>query len=72
MKLFKSAFMASAVQGLERGLDPLQSIAFAHSRIRQGFLIPEMDNIIDQNERHCVLKIVFSSKFSRIFIKVFY
>ena len=53
MKLFKTALgLAGVTHGLERGLDPLQSIAFAHSRVRQGFLLPEMDEIIDQNERN--------------------
>ena len=50
MKLFQPALVGTAA-ALQRGLDPLQSIAFAHSRIRQGFLIEEMHDIIDQNER---------------------
>ena len=63
MKLFKTAVgLAGVTHGIERGLDPLQSIAFAHSRVRQGFLLPEMDDIIDQNER--LLREVFDPDFA--------
>ena len=50
MRLFQSALIGSAA-AIQRGLDTSQSIAFAHSRVRQGFLIKEMHNIIDENER---------------------
>ena len=50
MRLFQSALIGSAA-ALQRGLDTSQSIAFAHSRVRQAFLIEEMHHILDENER---------------------
>jgi len=43
-------------------LEPLEAIAFAHSRVRNGFTLPAMDEIISSNER--LLSQVFSDDFS--------
>ena len=68
MRLFQSAILAGSTSALQRGLDPAQSIAFAHSRVRQGFLIKEMDKIIDENER--LLREVFEPDFSQRLISL--
>ena len=48
---------------LQRGfVDPLESIAFAHSRVRNGFTLPVMDQITTSNER--ILAEVFAEEFS--------
>merc|ERR1712130_769609 len=33
------------------GLDPLQAISFAHSRVRNGFTLPELDRNLERNRR---------------------
>ena len=59
MQVYSITFIVLA---LEKGLGPLQSIQFAHSRVRNGFTIPEMDEITIGNER--LLAEVFSESFS--------
>jgi len=45
------ALLAGFTGASIHGLQPLQAISMAHSRVRNGFTLPEMDMITEGNER---------------------
>ena len=44
-------YCKTLILALERGLEPEAAIQFAHNRVRNGFTLPEMDQISEANER---------------------